>query len=131
MIRQVIVVSALLISATVAFSGTEKGNEAEFFAGVTLLQQQKDLKPVEKALKFRELEAMTGISAAKAKIILLRYRERPAEWQKIYNGMAKLLNETNLGLQKSDSLRTAVKDTSKKTTPASAPKLLPPKKNKR
>lgn len=131
MIRLIIALSALVVSAAAVFSGTEKVNEAEFFAGVTLLQQQKDLKPGEKALKFRELEAMTGITAEKAKTILLHYRERPAEWQKLYNRIVKLLNETNLGLQKSDSLRSAAKDTSKKTPPASAPKLLLPKKIKR
>ena len=131
MIRLIIAFSTLLFSATASFSGTEKANETEFFAGVTLLQQQRDLKPGEKARKFRELEAMTGITAEKANALLLHYRERPVEWQKIYNGMVKLLNETNLGLQKSDSLRNAVADTGRKPTSADARKILPPKKNKR
>jgi hypothetical protein len=105
----------LLVSASVTLSGILKENEAEFFAGMTLLQQKTDLKPEEKAEKFRELEALTGISAADAEKILKQYRDKPEEWQKFYGSMMKFLNDTKLAVKKSDSVRTAAQDTSKKT----------------
>lgn len=121
MFRLITAFSFLLISASTSFPGPDKEKEAEFFAGVTLLQQKTDLKPEEKAAKFRELTALTGISAAEAKTVLERYRERPEEWKKIDSIMMKLLNDANRDIRKKDSMQTAAKDTGKKAdTPKKA-----------
>jgi hypothetical protein len=114
MFRLIAAFSFLLISARVSFPGPDKEKEAEFFAGVTLLQQKTDLKPGEKAAKFRELAVLTGISAAEAKTVLERYRERPEEWKKIDSIMMKLLNDVNREFRKKDSMQTAAKDAGKK-----------------
>jgi len=114
MFRLIAAFSFLLISASASFPGPDKEKEAEFFAGVTLLQQKTNLKPGEKAAKFRELAVLTGISAPEAKTVLERYRERPEEWQKIDSIMMKLLNDANREYRKKDSMQTAAKDTSKK-----------------
>lgn len=114
MFRSITAVSVLLISANASFSGTDKEKEAEFFAGVTLLQQKTDLKPEEKAAKFRELESLTGVSAAEAKRVLEQYRDRPEEWKKMDSVMVKLLSDTRLEFHKNDSVNAAVKDTGKK-----------------
>jgi hypothetical protein len=99
----------VVIAVSALFSGPDRKMEAEFFAGVTLLSQKTDLKPDEREQKFRELEVMTGISAADAAKLLSYYRERPTEWQKIYNEMVKLLNETNLGLEKKEGAKDTLK----------------------
>jgi hypothetical protein len=131
MIRFIPALLYLLTAAVASFSGPDDKNEAEFFAGVTLLSQKTDLKPAEKAEKFRELEAMTGISAAEADRILVQYREKPAEWQKIYDVTLKLLNETNLRIQKKDSIKTVLKDAGKKISPMPVKKPAPLFKTKR
>jgi hypothetical protein len=125
MFRLFVVIAVLLIPAHLSFSGPDRGKDAEFFAGVTVLQQQTGITPGEKARKFRELEAMTGITAAEAKAILLDYRQKPVEWRTMYGEMMKLLNETNIALKKTDGVRTPVHDTVKKAASARTPNPAP------
>ena len=72
-----------------ASPGGEK--EAEFFSGVLLLQSASALTSEQKAEKYKELQVMTGITTADAKALLDDYREKPKEWQILYDAMTKLL----------------------------------------
>jgi hypothetical protein len=83
----------LLIGAAGVFSSSVQEKEAEFFAGVLLLQSTTVLTPEQKAEKYKELQMMTGITTADAKAILNDYRKKPTEWQNLYSIMTKLLND--------------------------------------
>jgi hypothetical protein len=103
---QLALFSALFIAAlsSAAFSGPDrKQNEALFFTGVMLLEIDTTLKPAEKGRKLRELEALTGISAAQGQAALRGYRKRPEEWQKLHAIMKKELAELEKGPKKKDT----------------------------
>jgi len=82
---------ALFVITGSSFASPGREKEAEFFSGVLLLQSASALTSEQKAEKYKELQVMTGITTAGAKALLNDYREKPKEWQILYNAMTKLL----------------------------------------
>jgi hypothetical protein len=74
-----------LFSGGVLFAGPPVGKQADYFAGVYLLQANPDISDSARALRYRELEAITGITAAQAALLLKQYRSKPSEWKMVYD----------------------------------------------
>jgi hypothetical protein len=85
--------TVLLIGAAGVFSSSVQEKEADFFAGVLLLQSSTVCTPEQKAEKYKELQVVTGITAPQANILLRRYREKPEEWQKLYALITTLVTQ--------------------------------------
>jgi hypothetical protein len=92
--KRTIITGLLLLAGTVfplpAFGA---GKEAEFFSGVFLLQSTTALTAEQKAVKYLELQMMTGITGASAKALLAAYRDKPEEWQRLSGSINTLLTE--------------------------------------
>jgi hypothetical protein len=84
---------AAIIIAIASCSGPTPPMEkqAQFFAGVFLLQSTGDPYSAKTIGLFHELETLTGIDAAAAMKLLNSYREKPAQWQNLYTGITPLL----------------------------------------
>jgi hypothetical protein len=67
--------------------------QARFFAGIFILDSRKDLSDTLKAVRFRELEAVSGMKAADARALLVSMRKRPEEWKRLYDGMMLIVTE--------------------------------------
>ncbi|KMQ50214.1 hypothetical protein CHISP_2885 [Chitinispirillum alkaliphilum] len=81
----------LTLLSVLYFYNPTFGNEsyAHFFAGVKILKQDFSLSAEEKALKFRELEILTGVNSEKATAFLAKCVDNPSRW----NEMQVLINE--------------------------------------
>jgi hypothetical protein len=73
----------LLVAATCSGPTPSKEKQAQYFAGVFLLQSAADPNSQRTTELFHELETLTGINAAKAMKLLNEYRENPEQWQNI------------------------------------------------
>jgi hypothetical protein len=67
--------------------------QARFFAGVFILESRNDLSDTVKAVRFRELEAVTGMKASEARTLLTALRTRPEEWKKMHDSMMQIVAE--------------------------------------
>ncbi|MBN2036958.1 MAG: hypothetical protein JW768_09480 [Chitinispirillaceae bacterium] len=76
-----------------AFPGISE-QQARFLAGVFVLQSRNGLSPAEKALRFRVLEAMSGVTAAEARTLLRSVRENPQEWRRVNEAILHIVNES-------------------------------------
>ena len=75
-----------------SFGGVDS-NETQYFAGLLLLESQGGLSITEKAQKFQELESITGITTARAKVLLASYRDKPVEWRILCDSMISLIGK--------------------------------------
>jgi len=85
--RSLLVSVTVLLGACAARAAPPFGNQADYFAGVYLLQANTGLPDSVRSVKYRELEALTGISGEQARALLQLYRERPAEWKTLYDSI--------------------------------------------
>jgi hypothetical protein len=74
--------------------------QASFFAGVFILESRKDLSDNLKAVRFRELEAVSGMKASDARALLASLRTRPGEWKRLYDRMMQIVAEAQAVEQK-------------------------------
>ena len=91
MLRLLVTGILLLGIAAPGFPRTDGQNQAEFFAGLLLLQSDVTLPADQKAIKYRELQAMTGITSGKAAMLLKGLRETPEDWSTLQTAMTPLL----------------------------------------
>jgi len=91
--KRIIIAGMVLLAVAVpSFSSSRGEREAEFFSGVVLLQSTTALTAEQKAEKYRELQMITGITGARAKMLLTTYRDKPDEWLLLNGTITKLLN---------------------------------------
>lgn len=83
--------AAIVYSATGAAPSIKK--QSQFLAGLFLLQSRPDLSMEVRTRMFHTLNLLTGISAAEAVALLERYREKPAEWQKVYDAVIAAVSQ--------------------------------------
>jgi hypothetical protein len=86
-----LLIFALLLGVMSEVLAAPSAKETRFFSGIYLLQSLPGLSNTERALKFRELEILTGIDAKKAEKFLSSYDAKPAEWQKICDSMIPII----------------------------------------
>jgi hypothetical protein len=67
--------------------------QARFFAGVFILDSRNDLSDTLKAVRFRELEAVSGMKASEARTMLASLRTRPEEWKKMHDIIMQIVAE--------------------------------------
>ena len=94
--RLITAAAVLLCGAVPSFSFSGPDKEAEFFSGLILLQSATAagaLTAEQKALKYLELQMMTGITGTRAKALLAAYRDKPEEWQRLSVSINTLLTE--------------------------------------
>lgn len=68
--------------------------QARFLAGVFILESRKDLSDTLKAVRFRELEAVSGMKASDARALLASLRTRPEEWKRLHDTMMQIVAES-------------------------------------
>jgi hypothetical protein len=91
--RVTIIASFVLATASCSLAAPREKKQAQFFAGVFLLQSTTDLSAERKARLFHELGTLTGINAATAMRLLNYYRLKPAEWQHLCAAINELLTK--------------------------------------
>jgi hypothetical protein len=74
--------------------------QARFFAGVFILESRNDLSDTLKAVRFRELEAVSGMKASDARALLASLRTRPEEWKRLHDSMMQIVAESPAAEQK-------------------------------
>jgi hypothetical protein len=87
---------ALLIAGMAAVhtnAAPSLDDQSRYFAGVFLITSAPGLSGKEKAMKYRELETVTGISTVRAQALLRLYRAKPAEWRELYDSIVKILDQ--------------------------------------
>jgi hypothetical protein len=92
--RLLLCAGIVLLSACAASAAPPVGKQADYFAGVYLLQANAGIPDSVRAGRYRELEAMTGITAVQAGALLRQYRPKPAEWKMVYDSIFVRLART-------------------------------------
>lgn len=67
--------------------------QARFFAGVYILESHKELSDTLAAIRFRALEATSGMKASEARALLSSLRTRPEEWKRLHDRMMQIVAE--------------------------------------
>ena len=67
--------------------------QARFFAGVFILESHKELSDTLAAVRFRALEATSGMKASEARALLASLRTRPEEWKRLHDRMMQIVAE--------------------------------------
>lgn len=78
----------LLFVGAASSAAPPMGKQADYFAGVFLLQANAGIPDSLLGTRYRELEAVTGISTAEARVLLQQYRQKPAEWKILYDSIS-------------------------------------------
>jgi anti-sigma factor ChrR (cupin superfamily) len=90
--------SASLFFLLLAMAGlcpaATREQQAAYFAGIFVLSARSDLSDSAKARYYRELERVSGMTAAEARLLLAELRDRPEEWRPIYDRIMVLFNES-------------------------------------
>jgi len=63
----------------------------EYFAGIELLTADRTHGQKFCAQHYRELCVRTGVNAASAEAFIMRYRDKPVEWQNVQGALLDLL----------------------------------------
>ena len=102
-VTKLIIMSMLILSAAIVYSATAAApsieKQSQFFTGLFLLQSRSDLSMDVRIKMFHTLSLLTGISAAEAVALLERYREKPAEWQKIYDAVIATVSKVQTAVK--------------------------------
>jgi hypothetical protein len=85
---------SVVLAAAVSSWAVSPEQQANYFAGVFMLESRKDLPDTIKVERYRELEALSGVTAAEARVILAKLRARPEEWRAMYERIQVLINES-------------------------------------
>lgn len=67
---------------------------ASFLAGILLIEESRNLSSEQKAIEYKNLQHITGISGSEAILFINSFRENPAEFKKIYNSVKAKLTGT-------------------------------------
>ncbi len=69
-------------------------NFASFLAGILLIEENRNLSSGQKAIEYKKLQQITGISGSDAIRFINSYRDKPAEFKKIYASIKAELTGT-------------------------------------
>lgn len=91
------VVFVVCIGAVMALgqqgSFTTNGEFAAFLSGVVLLKRVSNLTPARKALRYKELEHVTGITTERALTLLDGLRAEPQAMKRLLDAVPKVVTE--------------------------------------
>ncbi|MBN1127875.1 MAG: hypothetical protein JXA71_02740 [Chitinispirillaceae bacterium] len=93
MFLRVSAVFFLLIAAGLCAAATPE-QQASYFAGIAVLSARSDLPDSIKAARYRDLERISGMTAAEARTYLAAVRNRPEEWRALYDRIMVLISES-------------------------------------
>jgi hypothetical protein len=93
MIRILFAAIALLLT-TASFAAPDTEKQAQFFAGVLLLEAHSELTADQRAGKYRDLQTLTGITPKHAAALLKDFKDAPDAWKTVAERMTTYLAET-------------------------------------
>lgn len=88
-------VVCLLSLVTISSATEDLQHYAEYFAGVQLLSSDKVLTPQQKALRYKKLSEISGITADQAKLFLNQYKNNPAQWKEFQKTVLAILQKND------------------------------------
>jgi|GEM_PF-2893898 hypothetical protein len=84
----------LFFSAADTIGASYTKNFASFLAGILLIEENKSLSSEQKALEYKQLQQITGISGSEAIQFINSFRDNPAEFKVIYTSIKAELTGT-------------------------------------
>ncbi|MDG5815987.1 hypothetical protein QA601_12920 [Chitinispirillales bacterium ANBcel5] len=70
---------------------------AQFFTGITLLENNPFLTEQQRIQGFRDLEKVSGVDGAEASAFLKEVRDDPKQWQSVQEKMLELMDKYRNG----------------------------------
>ena len=84
----------LFLAVANSIGASSNENFASFLAGILLIEENKNLSSEQKALEYKQLQQITGISGSEAIEFINSFRDNPAEFKEIYTSVKAELTGT-------------------------------------
>lgn len=97
MIKTLLSLSVVCLLSLVTISSATEALQhyAEYFAGIQLLSSDKVLTPQQKALRYKKLSEISGITADQAKLFINKYKNDPVQWQDFQKTVLAILQKSD------------------------------------
>jgi hypothetical protein len=85
----------IFLCVSAVFSSPGNTKELQFISGLLLLDSKAEMTDSLRAVKFLELQKITGISGRDAIYFIEKYRDKPEDWKKISDSINKMMNRAD------------------------------------
>ena len=93
MFKRISVIFGLVIAAGAFGACAEADSFIQYLAGIEVLRASRHMNDEQKAVYYKKLSEVTGISAREAVQRIARYYDRPQQWKQIQEEVRLVLEE--------------------------------------